>query len=296
VALAGGAASNEPKPRAADPIEARLRVGMDTTVAASVNLAHSYWQLGEIERARSLMDETIAQARDRGHAPSLASALHFQTLFEMFRDDVAAVRSTAESLAAASREHGLALYLANSVLYLAWADARAADRDASAEDIQKAVAARAALSDQGNRLWAPFFGGLLAEIELKTEGAERAVARIDEALALGTTTGEHWADAFLHRVRGEALFTRDPMNIAAAEEALLTAIGVAQQQKARSFGLQAALALAKLYESTSRAIEARDVLTPALEGFSPAPEFQEIGEAQALLATLAERKTLAGQP
>jgi len=65
-----------------------------------------------------------------------------------------------------------------------------------------------------------------------------------------------------------------------------TAIAVAQQQKARSFELRAALSLAKLYYSTRRALKADDVLAAALEGFSPTPEFPEIAEAQSLLAKL----------
>jgi hypothetical protein len=51
--------------------------------------------------------------------------------------------------------------------------------------------------------------------------------------------------------------------------------------------LQAALALAKLYQSTNRATDAHAVLTPALEGFVT-PEFAEIADAQTLLAALAE--------
>jgi predicted ATPase/class 3 adenylate cyclase len=264
--------------------ESQLRFGMDTSVAASVNLAHVCWQLGEIERARSLMNEALALAHERAHAPSLAGALHFQALFEMLRGDTQAVRLIAESLVAVSREHGLALYLANGALYLAWATARLAGHDASVEVMQAAVAARAALSDQGNRLWVPFFGGLLAEIELQRQDSERALAQIDEAIALGTATGEHWVDAFLHRIRGEALLKRDAANTAVAEEAFLTAIGLAQTQRARSFGLRAALALAKLYQSTGRATDAHDVLVPALQGFPPTPEFPEIAEAQAFLA------------
>ena len=74
--------------------------------------------------------------------------------------------------------------------------------------------------------------------------------------------------------------------IAPAEEAFLTAIAVAQQQKARSFELRAALSLAKLYQSTGCAADAHAILAPTLEGFSPTPEFSEIAEAQALLAAL----------
>ena len=81
---------------------------------------------------------------------------------------------------------------------------------------------------------------------------------------------------------------RDPANPAPAEEAFLTAIAVAKQQGTRSFGLRAALSLAKLYQSTARPAEAHAVLAPALEGFSPTPEMPEIAEAQALLAALAQ--------
>src|SRR5208282_5348290 len=61
---------------------------------------------------------------------------------------------------------------------------------------------------------------------------------------------------------------------------------------------QAALRLAKLYQSTGRAVEAHDALAPALEGFAPTPEMPEVAEAQALAATLSqtgEVKTEAAQ-
>jgi hypothetical protein len=62
----------------------------------------------------------------------------------------------------------------------------------------------------------------------------------------------------------------------------------AQRQGSHSFGLRAALSVAKLYQSTGRPIEAHAVLTPALEGFSPTPEMPQIAEAQALVAALDE--------
>ena len=136
------------------------------------------------------------------------------------------------------------------------------------------------------KLFLPLFQGLLAQLEAGAEDADGALTRIDAAVALAGETGEHWTDAFLHRIRGEILLKRDPANTAPAEEAFLTAIAVAQQQKAKSFALRAALSLAKLYQSTNRAADAHAVLAPALEGFVPTPEMPEIGEAQALLEVL----------
>ena len=128
----------------------------------------------------------------------------------------------------------------------------------------------------------PFYQGLLAEIEAQGD-AEGALTRIEQALTLAGETGERWSDAFLHRLRGEILLKCDS---AKAEDALLTAIAIAQQQKARSFELRAALSLAKLYHSTDRLADARAVLASALKGFSATPEFPEIEQAQTLLAAL----------
>ena len=58
------------------------------------------------------------------------------------------------------------------------------------------------------------------------------------------------------------------------------------EQDARSFGLLAALKLAKLYQSTARSVEAQDVLAPALEGFAPTPEMPEIAEALEFVAAI----------
>jgi predicted ATPase len=111
---------------------------------------------------------------------------------------------------------------------------------------------------------------------------------IDEALVFAEETEEHWTDSLLHRIRGEILLKRDPTSTAPAEEALLTAIAIAQQQKARSFELRATLSLAKLYQNIGRAADAHAILAHALDGFSPTPEFPEIAEAQAFHAALAE--------
>ena len=80
---------------------------------------------------------------------------------------------------------------------------------------------------------------------------ERAAATIGEAVAHADQIGGT-GPRFLHRIRGEILLKRNPSNTAPAEEAFLAAVAIAQQQRAKSFELQAALLLAKLYQSTGR--------------------------------------------
>ena len=69
---------------------------------------------------------------------------------------------------------------------------------------------------------------------------------------------------------------------------LEAAVAVAREQGARAVELRAALSLARLYQSTDSPLEAHDVLAPALEGFSPSPEFPEIEEAQTFLTATPE--------
>ena len=177
------------------------------------------------------------------------------------------------------------LHAAIGEVYASWAHGRLGDPESGASSMRKVLETYVA---QGNRLFVPYFLGLRAELEAETRSADVALTSIDEGLATSQETGERLTDSFLYRLRGDILLKRDPANPAPAEEAFRAAVAVAQAQKARSFELQAALALAKLYQSTARPAEARAILGPALEGFSPTPEMPEIAEAQGLLAEIAK--------
>jgi hypothetical protein len=102
-----------------------------------------------------------------------------------------------------------------------------------------------------------FYTALLAELEAQTLDADRALARIEEALVLAHQVDDRCDLPFAHILRGELLLKRDPSNSTPAEEAFQTALEIAKQQGARSWGLRAALSLAKLYQSAGRPVEAR---------------------------------------
>ena len=263
---------------------ARFRFGMDSDVSVMAYLAHASWLIGDVLAARELIETAEKRALDDAHVPTLAQCTNYKVNLHTLRGDASSALRDAETLRDLGQSHGMPMYSALGTTYRGWARSRLSDRAGGLADMHAGLAA---ISEQGTRLFGPLFRGLLAGIEAEGEDADGALARIDEALALAGETGEHWTDAFLHRIRGEILLKRDAANTAPAEEAFLIAIAIAQQQKARSFELRAALALAKLYQSTNRAADAHAVLAPALEGFSPTPEFPEIAKAQALLAALA---------
>jgi tetratricopeptide (TPR) repeat protein len=262
--------------------ESRFRFGVDCRITALCYLALANWQIGEVDEAARLFQEALTQATTSGHVLTVAQTGWIKAALDAARGDAEAADETASMVFALSREHGMQLYIAWSEMPLLWAQSRLGDRAEGASKLRRTVANYMAA---GNRWFAPFYTGLLAELDAGGPAPNDALVQIDASIALAQETGERWSDSMLHRIRGEILL--DPTNPRPAEEAFQTAIAVARQQGARSFGLQAALSLANLYRSTSRPVEAHAVLALALEGFAPTPEMPQIAEAQALMEHLA---------
>ena len=252
-------------------------------VTASAFLALTEWHLGEVERARQHIQQAIRRADELADVTTTATALFFRTILESRRDDVCATRFAADALLKLSEEYGMKTYSDEGHVYANWARGRVLDPGVGANAAMQALTAYLA---PGNKADAPSLHGSLAELEAMTGEPATALAQIDRGLAIAEETGEHFTDAYLHRLRGEILLKRDPTDPAPAEDAYRTAIAIAKKQAARGYELLASLALAKLYQSTGRPAEAHAVLAPALEGFAPTDEMPEIAEAQALLLAI----------
>jgi len=249
-------------------------------------LAVTMWQLGEVDRARELIEQANRRGSELGHGPSMTHPLLWKAHLEILRGDPAAALSAAEALDDLGQEHGMPFWRSDAGLSAGWARGRLHVAATGAEDLRRVLGDRV---HQGARYNAWFYNGLLAELEAEALGLESALARIDEAIALARQVENRCNLTFPHLLRGQLLLKRDPSNPAPAEEAFQTALEIAKLQGARSWGLRAALSLAKLYQSTARLAEAYAVLTPALKGFAPTEEMPEIAEAQALLVAIEAR-------
>ncbi|HME85651.1 MAG TPA: hypothetical protein VKG91_14155, partial [Roseiarcus sp.] len=262
-----------------------FQLGPAGQVNAAAFLALTEWHLGEVERTRQHIQQAVQRASEMGDVATVGTALFFETVLESRRDDASATRLAADALLELSEKYGMRTYLDEGRVYASWARGRLLDPDFGADKLEQALTAYIA---QGNRADAPSLYCLLAELKAVAREPESALASIDQGLSIADETGEHFTDPYLRRLRGDLLLKRNRTDPAPAEEAYKTAIAVAKEQGARSFGLRASLSLAKLYQSTARPAEAHTVLAPALEGFSATPEMPELAEAQALLASLAE--------
>jgi predicted ATPase len=242
------------------------------------------WLSGDLPRARELIEEATRLAGEVGRPPTTATVLLYKIAIELARNDFESVVVDAENFLKISQQHGMGYYLALSRVCLSLGRTQLGNTQRGSDDFRKSLAD---YRDQGNRVIVPGFLGALARLEAAAQNYERALALIDEALVMSQEGWDRLYDSNLHRLRGNILLKRDPANPAQAEETFKTSLAIAKQQGARSFELLASLALAKLYQSTDRLVEAHAVLAPALEGFSPTPEMPVIAKAQTLLSALA---------
>ena len=155
--------------RERDPQES---LGEDTRATAMSCLAATMWQLGEVDRARELIEAANRRAAELGHAPSTAHPLQFKSYLENLRGDAATALTAAEALEALSREHGMPFWRASAELYVAWARSRLYDPAAGAAELQRALSAVKERWESWSGSW--FVIAQLAQSELQTLGAARA--------------------------------------------------------------------------------------------------------------------------
>ena len=260
-----------------------FRFAQDIGVSIAAYLALVLWVLGEVDQARAVADQGMTRAMRTGHVGTIGYAHFHFAVFEMLRRSISASAAHIEALVNVSRTHEMEMWTAYGKFLAPWSRRGADGTDAVLAEMRDGLAA---LREQSLSNYAPFLTTVLAEAEAQAGEAEQALATIADVIGDSERSGQRWFAAETHRIRGDILLKRDAVNTAPAEEAFLTAIAVAQQQKAKSFELCAALSLGRLYQSTGRPADAHAPLASALDGLVPTSEMPEIGEAQALLAVL----------
>ena len=262
-----------------------VRFAEDPTAAGRIRLGIDRWTIGDWSRARAVMDQAVNEAKRGDHPGSICYVLGWKGILEAIRRAPDLAEADTDVLLELAEERGVRGWVPAGALVNRWARSRLGGEKFGVELFRQGCIAMEEVGHQWI-LRAPF-AALAAEAEASEGRIDEALAVLDEALTQSDRTGFRWHDAELHRVRGNVLSKLARADLGAEQE-FEAAIEIANHQGARSFVLRAALALAKLYQSTARPVEAHDILAPALEGFAPTPEMPEIAEGQALLEALAD--------
>ena len=222
------------------------------------------WPLGEVDRAREFADATAARIAKLGHLATSTYGLMHSVMFEVIGRNVDRAAPLVKKLSGFAHEHGIAFWIAFGAFLEAWVELRSGSPETGLLNMRRAAAL---LQEDGVGAFQPLVRTALAEAEARNDQPETVLATIDQALKDFDRTGQRCFDAEIHRSRGDLLFEKNLAAPDPAEDVYLTAISVAQSQKARSFELRAALSLAKLYRATGRDADAHARSLPLSKAF-----------------------------
>jgi class 3 adenylate cyclase/predicted ATPase len=258
------------------------RFGYNPGVQAMLWLAAVLQVLGDSAQSVDLFQRALSLALQNGNIPTLATAHFTSCQFAMIARNHPLAAEHAEALIKLAREHAMPLWLARGTFGLGWARWWTGQPEGET-GMREGLAL---LADMGVRLFEPFFGALLAEVEGKLGRVEAALKTLDRELALVEQTGERWFEAEMHRLRGELLMRIPQSDFASAQSAFSRAVEIARRQQTRMFELRAALALARLDQAAGRRETARKLLVSVLADMREGPKIPEVNEAKYLLESL----------
>jgi predicted ATPase len=263
--------------------DSALRYGQDIGVNAFTVLSWALWHRGYPEQSARAADHALAYSRELGHAHTLAYALCFAGESAVFARDVATVYAYGNDCVALASEHGFPVWAAMGRILHGWADAQRGDATTGIARIRDGLAA---IEATGNRVRAPLFLTLLAEVLALAGKIEEGLASLDDALAKAAATGERGWSAEIHRLRGELTARLPHPDPAKSEDSFRTALAIAREQGTRGYELRAAVSLARLRRDHGRHAEARDLLAPVYGWFTEGFGTPDLKEAKALLDEL----------
>lgn len=209
-------------------------------------------------RARPTGTLALALAERLEHPFSLAIALSFAAMLHQGLGQAHQAAEQAEAAVALCREHEFALFLAVSTVLKGWALAERGRVSEGRGHLREGLAAYRAT---GAELSRPYFLALLAEACAMAGRADEGLAALAEALTLVSSTGEHWYEAELYRLKGEILLAAQPgrktragmgVRVSEAEACFRQAIAIARRQEARSLELRAVTSWMRLALSQGR--------------------------------------------
>jgi predicted ATPase len=165
------------------------------------------------------------------------------------------------------------------VPFRGWAVAKLGRVEEGITQIQQVLAARKTIGD----MFFPQYFGFLAELFWQAGRPEEGMNSVVHGLAVAQSTGAHYWDAELHRLKGELLLSHPKKNDAEAEACFRQAIETARRQSAKSLELRAAISMSQLWKRQDKEEEARQILTKIYGSFTEGFETADLREARALL-------------
>jgi DNA-binding winged helix-turn-helix (wHTH) protein/predicted ATPase len=257
--------------------------GVDFGVASGDFLAWELWSLGFPDQALQHSQAARALAQEVSHPSSLGHALLYPAIVHQCRHEAPAAQEQAGAATTLATEQGFAYYLARAMVVHGWALAMQGEREPGIAEIRQGLARLLAL---GDKVFHPYFLGLLAEAYGANGCPEAGLEALTEAMTVMDTTEMRFYAAELSRLKGVLLLQQEAPDASQAETCFHQALDIARQQEAKSWELRAATSLARLWQSQGKRQEAHDLLAPVYGWFTEGFDTADLKEAKGLLDEL----------
>jgi predicted ATPase len=261
--------------------------GYDPGLVCHCYAALTLWSLGYPEQAVESINATLSLAYQLAHPFSLGWALSFAAMLSHFMGNERAAIEWLEALKGVSNEQGFAFWS----LWMPILGCRIrTGQGYGEEEIVKIQQGLTAYQATGMEILRPWFLTLLAESYGHLGQIENGLRTVEEALSIGTQTGERWYEAEGYRVKGElALQSKiqgPKPKVEEAEQCFHKAIEIARQQQAKSWELRATTSLARLWQQQDKQHEAHTMLSEIYNWFTEGFDTKDLQDAKAFLDEL----------
>jgi len=179
-----------------------LFAGRDIGVFCRSYMAHLAWHRGDGDQADVHAAEAIAAAKQIRNPFSLAIALDYAAMLQVFRGDSWAAFTVGREAVELCNRHGFTYYLAMANVLTGWAGAAQGDISGGLAQLRDGLDGMRRLNAE---IRLPYYFALLAETQGRTDSSSEALASLSTGLAFASKNGEEWAVPELHRVHGELL-------------------------------------------------------------------------------------------
>jgi predicted ATPase/class 3 adenylate cyclase len=290
IALASGelAVARE---RFLEVIEAFERAGTATTLGDYLTIPRSTTlaqysiaaqQLGRLDEAEESCVRSLHEARESGHHLTSCYAIYHCAMKAMVDQDPATVFSLAEELVEIVNRHDVFYWECFTEALLGWASARTGAMDKGLARLQRSWEIRDRMQTM---IWSPFFRISEAEILMRNQRNDEAIALLDRAAADAAATGQHYSEAEGFRVRACARLSQGAP-LAEVEALFQHGLATARRQNARLFELRTATSLAQVWRDVGRVDDARALLTPTYGWFTSGHDTVDLTQARAVLDSI----------
>ncbi len=256
--------------------------GHDPGVCAKTTASEALFLLGYPDQATVKAKDGVALAQKIAHPFSLAMAHYFMAQVYQYRLEVDTVSHQAQVAIDMCEKHGFESFHAQATVLLGWATAASGESNLGIETIQKGLEAWQAT---GTGMRRPYFLALHGDALFRANLFADGLDVVSEAEALIKKTGETRWQAETLRLKG-ALLEGMGSGSSDVETAYQHALEIAQQQKAKSLQLRAAISLSRFWQKMGRQNDAHALLAPLFNWFSEGVETPDLFAAKTLLKEL----------